>query len=373
MKVKSRRIFLSGIQIIRRVLSILTAIIAGLLIFLTIICFLLVSQLRLPEKNDEWFQKTRLADNGRVFLADIFLVYSMKDDTVAINQIFYSNRWQDWEMLFINLVPADWLSQEVSAMLKVMMNWLQSEDTTVPNLSLNMRPIRAALRDPQIIPFLIPSLKNQPICTDSTPLVAGELFRCIPPFSDLTTVARLHAQTMASLIPDMVTIESLQEVGFLPTGINQFFISIKAYYGLLGELPGFAISAIVLTLCLYSLLNSQSLAGLLLALRWPFLIAAGLLLLGFGFARFLDHFLFEIILNNFLYYNRIEFQTLIKDVLLTSAQMIAPVLMEASLLCLGSSIVFYLAGRGLARRKQQQQKAARLAAERKPRIRKVFR
>jgi hypothetical protein len=334
-------IFYKLLRWIGRLGAVSVGILTGILISITLTSYILFDKISSIEFFTTWLQRSNVVSNSKVFFADLLLIGSVGRGELEVQDLIYSNNFQEWERLVEKAFTVDWMEEQLSELALDFYVWMISGSDPIPDLSLDFYSVKKMLNSQEAIPIVLPFLQYLPQCKPGLTSDAGLITSCIPPQSDLTAVARYQALVVDSFLPDSVSLISLQNAGVLSEDINTEFASLKTRYQFISILPPFFLSCSLLALSIYALVNSRNLEALTRSLPLPFLINSGLLLLLYSALQMPDKLLIPYLEQRYYQDARYEFLTLTEEAIQSMASMLAPSFISLGVISLMVALLFY--------------------------------
>ena len=231
-------------------------------------------------------QQTNLLGEGRIYLTGVFA--NMAQEKAQGIPLLNRVPQEGWQAMVEMLLPEPWVEKTVNDGVQAMVTWMQNENQALPEIMIDLTPIKDNLRSQQGVNAVLLLAQYLPTCTWSESLL--DLFKlatlqCVPKGADLTPVATLIADTFADLFPSQIIISTSSQATML-SPIAFIGFKLHSAYQLYKAVLPLGLSLSLLFLSVYGLLNSVSLRRLLRASPWPF-YAAGILTITLVFLGYL--------------------------------------------------------------------------------------
>ncbi|MGH2538710.1 MAG: hypothetical protein ACRDHL_15075 [Candidatus Promineifilaceae bacterium] len=249
------------------------ALLFGLTLALALAGRTALNVLRAPQTGHAVINSVQLEQRSPALLASFLPAYALPATSLA------GLPASAWEAAAGSLLPDEWLNDSLHTALEALYAWLDVPAAPLPDLSLDVRPLQAALRDQRGVVATLALLQNTPRCPAGTTeftILSADLVSCLPEQADITEIAGRVALALAGSLPPSVSLADLEAAGLVSDDVLAAAQAARAKYHWLDSALDDALRLALLLLCLYALLYSAGPRQLLRALPRPLFFAAAL-------------------------------------------------------------------------------------------------
>lgn len=199
-----------------------------------------------------------------------------------------------WQTAVDLLLPPGWLEDQSDAAVDATFDYLESEEMTAPQLTVDVKPLVENLQGEAGRQAILTVLQSLPVCPGTEPFPEvgdGEIPfpTCLPPEVDVATTAdQVHSSLVATITnnPTLADMEGALPLGQImeagaaespesPEGLQNLrrgFALVQRWSGFLGLIP----AAFLVLILIFGV---RSLGGFGHWLGWPLALAGGMTLL----------------------------------------------------------------------------------------------